>query len=178
MPKGDIAKGDTSVRPIGMTMPLQARQLNLDEALRDAVRRKDKYGNPALPLVVAVQVIDEARIDAIDVMNGLFGSEAITVDAQGRHYPGRVPNGVWISPSGPRHGSISMVMAWSKLDPCKFSSVEPIVVHNPHASMPLPPEILPVGYYVVDQQRNVIVPKPGASMEQVLGLSKDWVPED
>jgi hypothetical protein len=69
-------------------------------------------------------------------------------------------------------------MAWSKLDPWKFSSIEPIVVHNPHAAIPLPPEMLPVAYHVVDRQRNLIVPRPGASMEEVLGLPKDWVPED
>jgi len=151
MPKGDSARGDLSVHPIGITMPLRARQLSLDEALRDAVRRKDRYGKPPLPLVVAAQVIDEARLDRIDVMNGLLGSEAISVNAQGQHYPDRVPNGVWISPSGPRHTSISVVMAWSKLDPWKFSSVEPIMVHNPDAAMPLPQGTLPVAYYEVDR---------------------------
>ena len=78
MPKGDEARGNTSVRPIGMAMPMRARQLTLDESLKDGVAAKDRYGRVALPLVVAIQVVDEFRIAKIDVMNGLFGPEAIT----------------------------------------------------------------------------------------------------
>ena len=55
-----------------------------DESLRDGVAAKDRYGRLALPLVVAIQVIEEFRIEKIDVMNGLFGQEAFAVDAEGK----------------------------------------------------------------------------------------------
>jgi hypothetical protein len=100
------------------------------------VASKDRYGRLALPLVVAIQLIDEFGIDRIDVMNGLFGQEAMTVDTLGNTRPGRVPNGAWVRPNGPVHRTISAVMAWSTLDAWNFSRIEPIVVHNPYATMP------------------------------------------
>lgn len=138
IPKGDKARENPSVRPIGMTMPARAKRLMLGESLRDGVATKDRYGRLSLPLVIAIQVIEEFRIAKIDVMNGLFGQEAIAVDAQGNTRPGRVPNGAWISPRGPIHESISAVMAWSTLEPWNFTSIETIVVHNPYANVPLP----------------------------------------
>ena len=161
-----------------MTMPVRARRLDLDESLRDGVAAKDRYGTLALPLVVAAQVVEDFRIDKIDVMNGLFGPEAITVDAEGNTHPGRVPNGAWISPAGPIHRGISAVMAWSTLEPWNFTRVEPIVVHNPYATSPLPNETFPVAKHVVDRQRAVLVEQPGVSMEELLGLVKDWVTDD
>ena len=178
IPKGEEARGNTSVRPIGITMPARARRLTLDESLRDGVATKDRYGRLALPLVVAIQVIEEFRIAKIDVMNGLFGQEAITVDSQGHARPGRVPNGAWISPSGPIHESISVVVAWSTLEPWNFTGIEPIVVHNPFANVPLPNDILPVAQHIVDRQKGVLVEQSGASMEYLLGLAKNWVRDE
>jgi hypothetical protein len=178
MPKGDEARRNTSVRPIGMTMPMRARQLTLDESLRDGVAGKDRYGRVALPLVVAIQVVEDFRIAKIDVMNGLFGQEAITVDHQGTSRPGRVPNGAWVSPTGPIHRSVSAVMAWSTLEPWNFTRIDPIVVHNPYAFVPLPNDILPVAQHIVDRQKSVLIEQPGASMEDLLGLARDWVPDD
>lgn len=178
IPKGDEARGNPTVRPIGMTMPARARRLTLDESLRDGVAAKDRYGRLALPMVVAIQVIEEFRIAKIDVMNGLFGQEAVAVDARGNTRPGRVPNGAWITPTGPIHRSISTVMAWSTLEPWSFTAIEPIVVHNPYATIPLPNDTPPVAQHIVDREKGVLVEKPGASMEDLLGLARNWVREE
>lgn len=178
IPKGDEARGDPSVRPIGMTMPTRATQLTQDESLRDGVAAKDRYGRLTLPLVVAIQVVEEFRIAKIDVVNGLFGPEAFGFDAQGRPHAVRVPNGAWISPTGPIHTSISAVMAWSTLEPWNFTAIEPIVVHNPYATVPLPCDTLPVEQNFVDREKGVLVEQPGASIEDILGLAKDWVPDN
>ena len=178
MPKGDEARGNPSVRPIGMTMPMRATQLTLDESLKDGVATKDRYGRLALPLVVAIQVIEEFRIAKIDVMNGLFGPEAVIIDTQEYPRAARVPNGAWVSPNGPIHRNISAVMAWSTLEPWNFTRIEPIVVHNPYASVPLPNDALPVAQNIVDRDKGVLVEQPGTSMDDVLGLAKDWVPDD
>lgn len=178
IPKGDEARENPSVRPIGMTMPARARRITLDQSLRDGVAAKDRYGRLASPFVVAIQVVDDFRIAKLDVMNGLFGQEAIAVDAEGNHYPGRVPNGAWISANGPIHQTISTVMAWSTLEPWNFTGIEPVVVHNPYASVPLPNDTLPLAQNIVDREKEVLVEQPGMSMEEVLGLPKDWVRED
>jgi hypothetical protein len=178
IPKGDEARENPNVRPIGMTMPARARRITSDEELRDGVAAKDRYGELGLPLVVAIQVIEDFRIAKLDVMNGLFGQEAIAVDANGNHHPGRVPNGAWISTNGPIHRSVSTVMAWSTLEPWNFTGIEPIVVHNPYAFVALPNETLPVAQNIVDREKGVLVEQSGASMEEVMGLPKNWVPED
>jgi hypothetical protein len=178
IPKGDEALGNPSVRPIGMTMPARATQLSLDESLRDGIVAKDRYGRLTLPLVVAIQVVEEFRISKIDVMNGLFGPEVIAVDAQGNTRLDRVRNGAWVSPNGPIHRTISAVMAWSTLEHWNFTRIEPIMVHNPYARVSLSNNILPVAQYIVDLDRGVLVEQAGTSMEEVLGLAKDWVTDD
>lgn len=80
---------------MGLTAPTCATQLTLDEELRDAVIFKDRYGNLALPFVVAVQVVNEFGIDEIAVMDGLLGA------ISGR----RVPNGAWTANRGTRQPS-------------------------------------------------------------------------
>jgi hypothetical protein len=175
MPKGDEGRGELSLRPIGMTMPVRATWLTQGQSLRHGVARKDRYGRLALPLVVAAQVIDEFGIDRIDVMNGLFGQETIVVDTLGNTRHERIPNGAWVSPNGPVHRTISAVMAWSTLDPWNFTRIKPIVVHNPHATMPLPHDLLPVAQSVVDRQTGVLVEQPGDSMEELFGLAKNWL---
>lgn len=178
MPKGEKSRANTSVRPIGMTMPMQARRLTLDDSLRDAVVAKDRYGRLALPLVVAAQVIDNSSITKADVISGLFGHEAFDEDAEGRTRFVRVPNGAWISPTGPVHRSVSAVIAWSTLEPWNFSAIEPIVVHNPYATVPLPRDVLPIGQHFVDRERRALVRQEGLSMEALLGLPRHWVSDD
>lgn len=158
-----------------MNMPMQATQLTLDESLKDGVATKDRYGRLALPFVVAIQVVDEFRIAKIDVMNGLFGPEAVAIDAQGNPRAARRPDGAWITATGPVHRTISAVMAWSTLEPWNFTAIEPVVVHNPYASMPFPNDILPLAQHVVDHQKGVLVEQAGRSMEDLLGLPKEWV---
>ena len=177
IPKGDEARANPSVRPIGMTTPMQATQLSLDESLKEGVATKDRYGRLALPFVVAIQVVDEFRIAKIDVMNGLFGPEAVAIDAQGNPRTARVPDGAWITANGPIHRTISAVMAWSSLEPWNFTAIEPIVVHNPYASLPLANDTLPLLQHVVDHQKGVLAEQAGRSMEDILGLAKEWVRE-
>ena len=77
------ARGNPSVRPIGVTMPARARRTYSGRVASGRCRGKGPIWNLPLPLVVAIQVIEEFRIAKVDVMNGLFGQEAITVDTQG-----------------------------------------------------------------------------------------------
>jgi hypothetical protein len=178
IPKGETSRANPSVRPIGVTMPARARRLTLDQSLRDGVIAKDRYGRLTLPFFVAIQVIEEFGIDRIDVMNGLFGSEAMAIDAQRQARLGRIPDGAWISTAGPIHRTISGVMAWPKLDPWNFSAFDPFVVHNPYASTPLAADVIPLTQYVVDRERDVLAETPGATIEEILGLPKNWIKDE
>ncbi len=37
---------------------------------------------------------------------------------------------------------------------------------------------LPVAQHIVDREKGVLVEKPGASMEDLLGLARNWVREE
>jgi hypothetical protein len=51
-------------------------------------------------------------------------------------------------------------------------------VHNPYAFNPLANDALPVAQHVVDHREGVLIEQPGVSMENLLGLAKDWVVYD
>jgi hypothetical protein len=178
IPKSPDARGAQAVQSIGMTMPLHAMQLSLDKQVKEAVIKKDRYGDVTLPLVVAVQVIHDFAIKKIDVMDGRLGEEAISLDCNRRPQAVRVPNGAWFSPRGPKHTNISAVLAWPTLDPWKFTAVEPIVVHHPCAAHPLPYDTLPITQNVVDQEIRALVERAGVPMSEILGLAPHWMPED
>jgi hypothetical protein len=134
IPKTGARRGTDSVNAIGVTSQLQARQLELDQDLREAVVKKDRYGDLPLPFVVAAQVVDEHRIDRYDVMNGLIGQLAMRAGQNRQAIEERLPNGAWFSRNGPARRNISAVVVWSTLEPWNFATLEPIMVHNPHRS--------------------------------------------
>jgi hypothetical protein len=178
IPKSESARGTQAVQAIGMTMPMHAMQLNLDKEVKAAVIGKDRYGDVKLPLVVAVQVINEFAIEKIDVMDGLLGEVALNLDCNCRPQATRVPNGAWFSPQGPKHTNISAVLAWPTLDPWKFTAVEPLMVHHPCAAHPLPNDAFPITQCIVDQKVRALVEQKGSSMAEILGLDPHWMPED
>jgi hypothetical protein len=177
IPKSEAARGTQAVQSIGLTMPMHAMQLNLDREIKEAVITKDRYGNVKLPFVVAVQVIHDFAIKKIDVMDGLLGA-VLDLSCNRRPQAPRDPSGAWFSPQGPKHTNISAVLAWPTLEPWKFTAVEPIMVHHPCAAHPLPGDALPITQYIVDQERRALVEQTASSMENILGLSPNWVPED
>ena len=178
IPKSENTRGTESIRAIGMTIPTQVRTLALDEQLRNAVTGKDRYGKVKLPFVIAVQVIDEHRIEKYDVMNGLLGQETILIGSDQQTRTERILNGAWLSHTGPEHTSISAVLAWSTLDPWKFAAIEPIMVHNPYAAAPLSKDALAISQCVVDKDKGALVHEHGVSIADILGLQTDWLPED
>jgi hypothetical protein len=78
----------------------------------------------------------------------------------------------------PNHRSINAMMASSTLEAWNFTVIDPIVVHNPYATVPLRNDPLRVAQHVVDREKGGLVEQPGASMEELLGLAKDWVRDD
>ncbi len=178
IPKSEAARGTQAEQSIGLTMPMHATQLNLDRYIKEAVIKKDRYGNVKLPLVVAVQVVHEFAIKEIDVMDGLLGTEALDLTCNRQAQAAREPSGAWFSPRGPKHTNISAVLAWPTLEPWKFTAVEPIMVHHPCAAHPLPKDAFPITQYTIDQERRASVEQKGLSMEDILSLAPHWMPED
>ena len=82
IPKSEEARGRAGVRPVGAIMPLDIRLVRTHDDIRAAVEGKaTKYGATDLPLVIAVNVVDDF-FDDVDVLNALFGEEQIVAIRQ------------------------------------------------------------------------------------------------
>jgi hypothetical protein len=94
IPKCPQFRWQPGARPVGLVMPAEMRDLHTHDDIRAAIDGKgSKYGNLGLPLVVAVNVLDDF-CDDDDIWNALFGEEQITVT--------REPGGDFRHDWGPR----------------------------------------------------------------------------
>jgi hypothetical protein len=65
--------------------------------------------------------------------------DAETLEAR----PIRHPNGFWWGPKGPRHTRVSAVLVARNIRPWHFVDREPVMWHNPWATLPMPEWNLP-----------------------------------
>jgi hypothetical protein len=144
--------------------------------IRDAVMTKArKYGDLALPLVVAVN-LDSDHLDAIDEMQALFGQENFVFDicdTDGEPRMERAQNGAWIGPAGPRATRCSGAWIFRDVNPYTISRRKHRLYINPWASRPVPTSVirlLPTAE-VIDNQIKRTESEP---MGPVLGLSEEW----
>jgi hypothetical protein len=93
-------------------------------------RRRQKYGELPLPLVVAVNV-DSEHCDDIDINNALFGNEVIQFvrTPDGSCDSGvdtlACPMGFWFDKKGARNQYVSAVLIGCKIDPYKSGVITP-----------------------------------------------------
>jgi hypothetical protein len=123
--------------------------------IRESIQnRAGLYGKIDLPYVIAVNVIDELGVDDIDIGNALLGEEQLKVVFREkkmiRRSPGRVPNGLWHGPRGPRNRRVSAALIAINLSPWNFAEALPMLWHNPWAAYPLARDIWPLPQLVPD----------------------------
>ena len=161
-----------------MTTDGRVRELELDRDLKDAVSKKDRYGEMTLPFVHAIQVVDPHRIERSDVLNGLLGQATVRLGPNLQQIHERRRNGAWVAPEGVNHRNVSAVCVWSTLEPWDFVTLEPFTIHNPYARKPLHADLLPLSQEAVDHSKGELILQPGKPIAEVLGLPIDWLPED
>lgn len=157
------------------------------EVLMAALDRKaTRYGDLALPLVLVVA----DRTDRLayfpgnlaeNVAGGLFGPE-ITEHVEHRDGRGemrhRRGDGFWIRNGRPNHAGVSAVLVFPHAEIWKLREEQwqPLLVRNPNAGQPLPPEIgLPWPELVMTDRQGTV--RPGRSAADMLGLPEPWPPE-
>ena len=79
----------------------------------------------------------------------------------------------WTSPTGPRHQNIRAGLAWSTFDPWTLTASQPIMVHNPYATTPLPTGAFTISQHVTDRENGVLVERKGSSMVDTRFLDSD-----
>ncbi len=119
----------------------------------------------------------DAFLDDIDVLNALFGEEAIeyTVGPQ-MDFNTRMtrrPNGVWIDKSGTQNTRISAVLLARSISPHSVATARLELVHNPWAQFPLLDEaLLKLTQYKPEGRE--MVKYPGLRPRDIFGLSNEW----
>ena len=184
IPKGPRFRGQPGARPVGAVAPMEMRLLRTHDDIRTAIEGKaTKYGALELPLVVAVNVMDDF-CDDLDVWNALFGEEQLLAirqpDGQWRDEWGpRVPNGAWRGRNGPRNTLVSAVVVTHQLSPSNLRTRTAQFVHNPWAAHPLPAEALALTQVSVAPVDGRIHRRAGTSIADILGIAPVWpIPDD
>ncbi|MDR4489198.1 MAG: hypothetical protein R3B83_16995 [Nitrospirales bacterium] len=176
-------RGQQGIRPIGMKMS-EMRIVNSRTAIKTAVCNKaTKYGDLALPFVVAVNVIDRFRFARdVDIMNALFGEENITdtqySDGTIDRRPGRNRNGAWFGPQGAQNTRVSAALVSLNMDVWNMVEQFPKMIHNPWAARPLPHDLWPLLQLIPILTENRLEPKARLTASEVLGLPTPWPPID
>lgn len=179
IPKGPANRGRLDVRTIGTDGPMEAKSVHVHDDIKSALGGKaKKYGEPALPLVVAVNVMNDF-CEEIDIMNALFGEEQITVyespDGELHHKQGpRKHNGIWFGPQGPRNQTISAALITSQLLPWTLRSQRIDFVHNPWARCPLEISALPIPQRTVSLTGGALNHVAGTTPAEILGIPMPW----
>jgi hypothetical protein len=160
-------------------MPMEMRELRTHDDIRTAVEGKaTKYGALELPLVVAVNIMDDF-CEYDDVWNALFGEEQLVAirqaDGQWQDEWGpRVPNGAWRGRSGPRNTLVSAVVVTHQLSPSNLRTHAVELIHNPWATHPLPAESLHLVQRTVDVTDGRIHHRDGTSAADILAVPEPW----
>jgi hypothetical protein len=180
-PKSPKAAANSDSQPIGILMAHQGTFLSTDEDIRRAVRAKSKkYGQLALPLVVAVNVVSD-HCDEFDINNALFGSEQFvaTLNADGSitERTERRRDGVWFGPKGARNEIVSAVLVGNNVEMynCADSGKTPLLIHNPYSPSLVSLEY-PLPESIPDDATQTMKRKDGRTAREFLRLPDPWPP--
>jgi hypothetical protein len=160
-------------------MPFEGRLVRAHDDIRAAVEGKaTKYGALELPLIVAVNVMDDF-CDDVDILNALFGEEQVIAvrqpDGQWRDEWGtRLPNGAWRGPAGPRNTLVSAAVVSNQLSPSTLRASVMELIHNPWAAHALSPDSLPLGQRSVSLPDGHIHRRIGTVVGDLLGIPEPW----
>jgi hypothetical protein len=178
IPKSPKARGKPGVRPIGVRF-FGLVECKEDEYIRNAIKEKaTKYGSLDLPYIIAIDVVSDFFDDNMMVLDALFGDDQITIfylpEGGPRQEPTRAPNGAFRGPQGPQNTRVSGVIICGDLLWGNISKTNPILWHNPWASIPFKQDLWPLPQWVLSSDKTKIEPKQGRNIGEILDLPYDW----
>lgn len=144
LPKSPEIRGAPGVRPLGV-FPVESRLVTAHVAIRKALEEKaSRYGELELPLVVAVNCLDEFS-DEGDVADALLGSREVVVNVGG--IPGarrfqRATDGSWGNAKSPRNKTVSAALVACQLRPWSIAGVTPEAPAPPVVQKTLEPGVI------------------------------------
>ena len=120
-----------------------------------------------MPFIIAVNATE--RLDHIDVIDALFGSDAVTVTEtmEGfRQRQHRLPDGLWHGKSGPQNTRVSAVLVFYGALPWHVNDVGVQLFPNPWAERPYDGELTVFDKWIVKD--DFLVLKRGVRLGEIL----------
>lgn len=141
-------------------------------AIKSAVEGKaGRYGNIGLPLVIAVNALEEfARVD--DAVDALFGTTGVIVSEDGAVRGMRNRDGAWRSLGGPVYTRSSAVLFVARFSAWSVGQRAMSLIFNPWARSPIAG--LPLGVEVREVVDGRLETRPGQSLREIFGLPEGW----
>jgi len=158
--------------------PVRGRWVDDHAAIRNDLRNKArKYRDAQMPLVLAV-LNTRWTASEEELALALYGPawehpgmmKARRINPSWRS----VPEGLWITRSGPRYKDVVAVLASSHVAPPAVARASLTLWHNPDASTLAG---LPFDHVIVDQASGSLERQPSSvRLHELFGLSPDWPP--
>jgi hypothetical protein len=166
------ARGEPGLRPIGI-YPMESRWGGSKDAIRKRLSEKAKrYKNLSERFVIAVNCVSRWGTDWDDIVDALFGSLQIVVDARTREsHESRARDGLFMGEKGPQNTRVSAVLI-TTVFPWSLVNASVKLVLNPWAAHPLTEDVLPFEpVRVVDGKLTTAA---GVSLKSLLELPDNW----
>jgi hypothetical protein len=166
------ARGAPGVRPIGV-YPTETRWGGSKDAIRKRLSEKAKrYKNLGEQFVIAVNCVSRWGTDWDDIVDALFGSLQIVVDARTRQArETRARDGFFMGAKGPQNTRVSAVLV-ATVFPWSLVNASVKLVLNPWAAHPLAEGALPFDRVSVVAEK--LVTEPGLPLKTLLALPDHW----
>lgn len=158
-------------RAIGGRM-LPGGVIRPEEAIKSAVERKaGRYGDIDLPLVIAVNALEEfARTG--DAVDALFGTTGVILPEDGGARGMRNPDGAWRGPRGPVYTRSSAVLFVERFSAWSVGQRAMSLILNPWARTPI--NDLPLNMEIREVVDGRLETRPGQSLREIFDLREGW----
>jgi len=175
IPKGPENRGRPGIRTIGIDMRNEIRPILTEEDIRSALEGKaSKYGEPDLPLIVAINVMDDFCDDDAVWVASMGFVPCVGANARWQDMCNRAPEAGWRGPNGPRNTAVSAMVVTHQLSPSNIRGHVARLVHNPWAANPLPADSLPLVQYTIQLPGGEMNVCQETSPAEILGIPDPW----
>ncbi|MGW3626501.1 hypothetical protein [Streptomyces sp. NPDC000880] len=171
IPRSPGKRGDPGTRTIGIYPAMTWLNAESDRVLAAVKKKGSKYGDLAMPFIVAVGHAAAFPEDR-DIETALYGASAEYVHTSPPTF-GRLANGYWTSTFDHAHGRVSGVLTVDNPAPWNWTKNTPVLWQSPDPNS-LPTPVLPswATAQLVDLQ--VERRPPASPIHTALGLPELW----
>ena len=172
IPRGEAHRGKPGARPLADIS--RADFVDSAKPIWNAAHEKaKKYKALGAPFIVAINTLDRAGVDRLDVLLALFGWEGSTDEPDlARISPlrgERKRDWLW---DANKNTGVSAILLFNELYPSAMASAPVCLYENPWASHPVPASLQRLPHAIADGE--FMRWHPGETLGAILSLPADW----